>query len=106
MVNVIEMEILAKIIVSERETDDERETEISFSSSVIGGTMHVWKLEGMRMNPKWGYCDYRLVDIYSLTEVRYKRNTIVSKSKIYHIFEHLRSTFNSKIPSKTHEFTI
>ncbi|XP_063681298.1 uncharacterized protein LOC134816399 [Bolinopsis microptera] len=43
----------------------------SWIISVIGGTMHVWKLEGMRMNPKWGYCDYRLVDIYSLTEVRY-----------------------------------
>ena len=35
--------------------------------------MHVWKLEGMRMNPKWGYCDYRLVDIYTKTEVRYGR---------------------------------
>ena len=43
------------------------------SYSVIGGTMHVWKLEGMRMNPKWGYCDYRLVDIYTKTEVRYGR---------------------------------
>ena len=32
--------------------------------------MHVWKLERMRMEPKWGYCDYRLVDIYSKLEVR------------------------------------
>ena len=27
--------------------------------SSVGGTMHLYKLENTRMEPSWGYCDYR-----------------------------------------------
>ena len=27
--------------------------------STLGGTMHLYKLENTRMEPSWGYCDYR-----------------------------------------------
>ena len=54
--------------------------------------MHVWKMEGMRMNPKWGYCDYRLVDIYTLTEVRYRHGGIF---KIYQNYRNKYTAYDS-----------
>ena len=29
--------------------------------SFMGGTLHVYKLGSMRMEPRWGFCDYRYV---------------------------------------------
>ncbi|XP_063682632.1 beta-2 adrenergic receptor-like [Bolinopsis microptera] len=33
--------------------------------SSVGGTMHLYKLENTRMEPAWGYCDYRLIEMYT-----------------------------------------
>eukprot|EP00116_Pleurobrachia_bachei_P019244 sb/3479506/ len=44
---------------------------VTWLVGIIGSTMHLYKNENTRMEPQWGYCDYRLIDIYSTAEIRW-----------------------------------